>query len=617
MQYYQPKLDESKIALSAAIGELAQLETPDRIARVAGYKGHENFGDVIRRLTQLETPDHIARVAGYQGGGDFGDMLAGYGFLLACYAHIHADSLSDQEKQQLYHAGNELWALASYFDLGHVKDRPAYVDAALASLNDTGEVLLEGGHASHVTLTRISRDVSGAYVMECYNAGDGSVEASDMMVRTVERFHLSTQDPQDIKTIIESLAEQRFLIEGSVEIQAAQQKIDRYKASPEPFDFEIAPGQLWGNCTTRCIREYLRDRLPETLFADVLNWVQTNGQGLAEHLNRGTDSRVTKEAHPEDNPLAAEIEAAINELQRLPRTNATGVSITTMYSDGITTDCFVRMNLPPLQMQFPFEGVIMQEATIREELLPLLAGYARESKDLSNMLGVHCELYPIIRSHNGHVDMSLRAVEVITFDAQGVYAGGDSRVMTTTDFIAYKATLTGARLTDEITYIVGEMLGEADRITITPKPAWPQPTFTVCVHDESVCTLFSHHGLPVNLGTALECTYDQLQFVLGEIHAEIGVLVGPLEVLVDGDLLADAEEAGQGIKCKLDKSGQLTLSMHYPAVVSVMAEALEIEGSPQVLEATMAQMLELSGRLYSQTMMSDPDAGMGGHGAGK
>ncbi|MBN8530907.1 MAG: hypothetical protein J0L97_03465 [Alphaproteobacteria bacterium] len=566
MQFYRPNLDEPPLDMYS----------------------------VVTRLTQLETDDRAAIAAGYAEGADFGNMLSGYGFLLAAYAHLHA--LSPEDEARLYRASNQLWALGSYFEFGKIKDRAAYVDAAVAELRDSGEVLLASGYATHATVTRI-RQEGGAYVMECYNAGNGSVEISSTQVRAVERFHLTLEDAEEAKAIIVSLVEQKFVEGDSLEFATLQAAIDRCKVS-EAFDFKVAPPQAWGNCTTRSVREYLQDSLPEALFARVLTWIRTNGTGLAAHLTDGTDSRVPQDLAQRNDQLAEEIELAIGKLYRfggyLP-----DVHIERIGNHGAMQDCFVHIGWAPLLMSVPLEGFIMTETDIRERFLPLLQESAREGEALSVLLGVHCELFPVMLKQDGRVDLSSVAFQTTTRDANGVFVEGSVETMSWEEFYVRRSVLTGSNLADEAEHSLVETLCNTSDLSIMPRPGRPEATFTLCATDQPMCALLSRHGLLMTPGTAMTCDHSQLRSVLDSIYAELEMLA-PLNVLVDESVFLDAENKGNTPQCGVGDRGELYLTLTHPDMVCAIAEALEIKDPGPELRVSMEQMREISAGLYSQ-----------------
>ncbi|WP_081257895.1 hypothetical protein [Orientia tsutsugamushi] len=277
------------------------MRTKDENYRILVKKVYEKFKSYsyeIKQVQHYESVDYTEDIdkeehsVDIPGIASFEQALKGYQLLIDCYL-ILSDNACLELEEMSYHI-NEMFKHRLYIDLADGFDRKyyknllskriddienkkaayiAHVERAVFSREDG--TIVDGKHA---TIVKYSKDDNGYYKI-IYNAGYGVRKANMALQDKEELLKVAKITDYKDKTLngyysgikyyipedISSTEEIEELITAELYDRAHQSSFN----NPSAASTKLVTQQLYGNCTTRCIREALRDNIDEAVFRDL------------------------------------------------------------------------------------------------------------------------------------------------------------------------------------------------------------------------------------------------------------------------------------------------------------------------------------------------------------
>lgn len=254
------------------------------------YKSFRDYCYEINKVQHYESVDRSGNKdhAGVPGGA-FWITLCGYKCLIDCYQVVYNEDckalkefgahLDEMLKQQLliYYAGSKL----------ERKCRIKLAEKIINDLEANGVVYVacNGFYGvKHVAILKCIKNNAGSYCGIIYNAGFGAsidniwIENLDKLLKMNGVTNYNDQAYSGIKYTIDDSYRSKKLIESMMLNQMSIVDIDTMSnnanLSVNPVNAKkVVSLQNYGNCTSRCIREALRDNVSEDVFRELYEFI--------------------------------------------------------------------------------------------------------------------------------------------------------------------------------------------------------------------------------------------------------------------------------------------------------------------------------------------------------
>ncbi|KJV75789.1 hypothetical protein OTSUT76_2654 [Orientia tsutsugamushi str. UT76] len=247
---------------------------------------YEMFKTYCYEICHVQHLESIDRITGSDNniklGSTFIKTLCGYKVLIDCYRVLYNQNCAELNEMS-YHL-NEMWKqeflLKTIDPVFEHELRKKITETKMKDLEERGECYTCGEFpgALHAIIKKYYKDNAGKYYKVVYNAGRGVDDANEALKNKDEL--LKASDITDYKnqnlTVFHSgiKYESEYLPKDMVETIILYDLEGSFSKS-EPTSKKVVTPQWNGNCTTRSIREALRDKLTDSTFRQLYDFITT------------------------------------------------------------------------------------------------------------------------------------------------------------------------------------------------------------------------------------------------------------------------------------------------------------------------------------------------------